>query len=80
MELCSQTLVIFKHMVLDLLRKNKSLSEVEKLWAQLNESTTSLQSALDVNNSISSKNKELEAELAMARVNLNSCRNNVSRL
>lgn len=72
MKLCSQTLVPFKWMASDLLRKDKSSIEVEKLQAQLNELIASLQFALDTNNPISNKNKELEPELVLVRVDLDS--------
>jgi len=41
---------------------------MEKLKAQLNELTTSLQVALEANTSIVSKNKELKPKLAQAKI------------
>jgi len=46
MELCSQTLVLDKRMASDLMKKDKNVVELDSLRAQLEESTTNLQSAL----------------------------------
>ena len=71
-ELRSWNLVLDKQMASELVKIDKCFVEVKKLQAQLNKSTTSLQYALDTNNILYNKNKEMETELSLLRVDLDN--------
>jgi len=67
MELCSRTLVLGKRMASDLVKREKSIAEVEGLRVKLSETTSKLESVLTENTGLSTRKQDLEAEVKMWR-------------
>jgi len=71
MELCAQTLILNKHMGTNL-NNWRGVAKVESLKAYIAESATFLEAALETYISISCKNKELEIEFALLKLEAES--------